>query len=163
MPGAEISDVVVENVTDPAKPYINRFKLRVPGFAQKTGSRLFIQLGAFQKGIDPVFASETRTQDVYFPFGWTEEDALSIALPDGWRIEAPTRPAAVNAGVGRHQIALSSPDDWRTLQIKRTFVYGLTEALIVTRESYPALKKFFDLVQQKDAHTVVLVKREPAQ
>ena len=98
MPGAEISDVVVENVTDPAKPYINRFKLRVPGFAQKTGSRLFVQLAAFQKGIEPVFASETRTQDVYFPFGWTEEDALSIALPDGWRIEAPTRPAVGQFG-----------------------------------------------------------------
>jgi transglutaminase-like putative cysteine protease len=163
MPGAEISDVVVENVTDPAKPYINRFKLRVPGFAQKTGSRMFVQLAALQKGIEPVFASEMRTQDVYFPHGWTEEDALSIALPDGWRIEAPTRPAAVNGGVGRHQIALDSTDAWRTLQIKRTFVYGLTDALVVTRATYPVLKKFFDLVQQKDAHTVVLLKREPAQ
>lgn len=163
MTGAEISDVVVENVTDPTKPYINRFKLRVPGFAQTTGSRMFVQLAALQKGIEPVFASETRTQDVYFPFGWTEEDTLSIALPDGWRIEAPTRPAALNGGVGRHQIALESTDAWRTMRVKRTFVYGETETLIVTRASYPALKKFFDLVQQKDAHTVVLVKKEPAQ
>lgn len=159
LPGAELTDIRIEHVTDAEKPYTTRFTIRIPGYAQKTGSRLFLQPAVFQKGLDPVFPSETREQDVYFPFGWTEKDTISIAIPDDYEIEAPTRPAPIASTAGRHQIALNSTDSWRTLQVKRTFVVGLSDALLVKHETYAALKQFFDLVQQKDAHTIALRKK----
>ena len=38
---AEFSNIKIENVNDPEKPLIYRSYLRVPGYAQRTGKRLF--------------------------------------------------------------------------------------------------------------------------
>jgi hypothetical protein len=43
MSTAELSDIRIENVTDPVKPFVYAYHVRVPGYAQRTGKRLFLQ------------------------------------------------------------------------------------------------------------------------
>ena len=46
---AEISDISIENVTDPDKPFKYNFKIRVPGYATRTGKRIFLQPNVFER------------------------------------------------------------------------------------------------------------------
>ena len=50
MSAAELADIKIENVTDDAKPLLYKFHVRVPGYAQRTGKRIFIQPAFFQRG-----------------------------------------------------------------------------------------------------------------
>src|SRR5262249_36170243 len=41
MSTAEVTNIKIENAADPLKPFIYSFHVRVPGYAQRTGKRLF--------------------------------------------------------------------------------------------------------------------------
>jgi hypothetical protein len=47
-------------VTDPSKPLVYQYKIRIPNYAQKTGKRLFLQPGFFEYGAAPMFSTATR-------------------------------------------------------------------------------------------------------
>ncbi len=95
---AELTKIVIENVTDPAKPFIYKYHVRVPGYAQRTGKRLFLQPAFFQKGLGALFASSTRKYPIYFHYGWSEDDKVTIKLPPGYAPDNPDSPAPINAG-----------------------------------------------------------------
>ena len=38
MSTADVSDIKIENITDPVKPYVYNYHIRVPGYAQRTES-----------------------------------------------------------------------------------------------------------------------------
>src|SRR5262245_58567930 len=66
--GAEISDIKIEGANDPIKPFVYSYKIRVPGYAERTGKRLFLQPAFFQKGVGTLFPTSGRQHDVYFHF-----------------------------------------------------------------------------------------------
>jgi hypothetical protein len=162
LPGVTVTDVAVEYLSDSTRAYTTRFRIKVPGYAQRTGSRMFLQPALFEKGLDPTFTTEQREQDVYFPYAWSENDVVSIALPDGYELETPSRPPPLTTTVGKHELIVGTVDGWKTLQMRRTFAFGLGESLSFGASGYPALKRFFDLVSQSDGHTIVLRKKEAA-
>ncbi len=49
--GAELSEIKIESANDPIKPFVYSYKVRVPGYAERTGKRLFLQPAFFQKGV----------------------------------------------------------------------------------------------------------------
>src|ERR1041384_8042814 len=105
MSTAELSNIVIENVTDPVKPFVYKYHVRVTGYAQRTGKRLFFQPGFFHKGIDALFSAGTRRYPVYFHFPWSEEDKVEITLPKGYALDNADRPAPIDVGeVCKHTI-----------------------------------------------------------
>ena len=89
MSTADLSAIKVENVTDPLKPFVYNFHIKVPGYAQRTGKRLFLQPEFFQHGIEPLFSGSERKYPVYFNYPWSEEDSVTIELPAGFRSTTP--------------------------------------------------------------------------
>jgi hypothetical protein len=156
IPGAEVTDIRIEHVTDPSRPLTANYRLRIPGYAQRTGSRWFLRPSVFHHGIEATFPSATRFGDVYFEFGWTEEDEVSIALPPGFELEQPANPESVSARGAKYSASISTRDNWRTLVLKRSFAFGEGPAIRIAAANYAALKKFFDYVHEGDAHTLVL-------
>ena len=69
---AELTDIRIENVTDPVKPFTYIYHIRVPGYAQRTGKRLFLQPAFFQRGVGPLFATSSRHHAIYFNYPWSE-------------------------------------------------------------------------------------------
>jgi Domain of Unknown Function with PDB structure (DUF3857)/Transglutaminase-like superfamily len=57
---AELTNIVIENATDPVKPFVYKYHVRIPGYAQRTGKRLFFQPAYFHKGVEPMFSAGTR-------------------------------------------------------------------------------------------------------
>lgn len=162
MSTAEISDIKIENVTDPEKPFTYKFKVRVPSYAQKTGKRLFLQPGFFEYGTNPRFASSTRKYDIYFHFPWSESDDIEIELPEGFSLDNAESPdqLADNSKISLLDIDLRIDKSKNTLLFKRQFYFGGNDKIFFQSTAYPALKNLFDAFHKSDTHTITLKKEE---
>lgn len=153
---AELTNIVVENATDPVKPFIYKYHVRVPGYAQQTGKRLFIQPGYFHHGANPLFSAGTRRYPIYFRYPWSEEDQITITLPRGYALDNADRPAPINAGISKHTVVMGLSKDETTLHYKRTFHFGERELLLFTVDKYELLKRLFDAINKADSHIISL-------
>ncbi|HKY45369.1 MAG TPA: DUF3857 domain-containing protein [Pyrinomonadaceae bacterium] len=154
---AELSNIVIENVTDPAKPFIYRYHVKVPGYAQRTGKRLFFQPGFFHKGIEAMFSTGTRKYPIYFHFPWSEDDQISIELPKGFVLDNADRPAPIASGdVTKHEIKMAITNDQKILKYNRTFFFGGNDAILFPVETYDIIKRLFDEMHKADNHMITL-------
>jgi len=157
MSTADVSAIKIENVTDPIKPYTYHYHIRVPGYAQRTGKRLFLQPEFFQRGIGPLFSGSERKYPVYFDYPWSEEDSVTIELPAGFTLDNADSPAPFNAGpTSDYKPSMGVTKDGHTMVYKRNFFFGGGGSIVFPVGSYAALKKYFDAVHQSDNHTVTL-------
>lgn len=156
--GAEVTNLVIGNVNDPVKPFLYTFHVRVPSYATRTGKRLLLQPAFFQKGLAPRFPVATRRHEVYFHYTWSEEDAVEIALPEGFSLDNAEAPGALSGGeLSKYEPTAGVTQDGRTLVYKRKFYFGkANNTLRFPVSSYPALKTYFDEVSKHDAHTLAL-------
>jgi hypothetical protein len=156
---AELADVRVENVSDPVKPFVYSFRVRVPGYAQRTGKRLFLQPAFFQKGLGSLFPTASRRHEVYFHYPWSEEDRVEIDLPEGYALDSAEAPGPVSGGeITKYEPNASITKDGRTLVYTRKFYFGKAggQLLLFPVTTYPSLKTYFDAVRKEDGHTIAL-------
>jgi hypothetical protein len=157
---AELSEIKIENVTDPAKPYVYAFHVRVPGYAQRTGKRLFLQPAFFQHGRGPLFSTSGRRHPIYFHYPWSEEDEVTIELPAGFTLDNADAPSPFGAqDLSKYDVKLMTTKDQRELIYKRNFFFGGgsgVQRILYPVGSYGQLKGYFDLVHKQDAHTITL-------
>jgi hypothetical protein len=159
MSTAELSEIKIENVTDPDKPFVYSFHVRVPGYAQRTGKRLFIQPAFFQKGIGALFPASTRKLAIYFHYPWKEEDNIMIELPAGFALDNADRPEPFKtADVADYNVSIGVTAKGDALQYKRTFRFN---AFLFPASSYAPLRQVFERIHQGDNHTITL-KQAPA-
>jgi hypothetical protein len=163
--GAEVTDLRIENVTDPVKPFVYAFHVRVPSYATRTGKRLFLQPAFFEKGLAPLFPTATRRHEVYFHYPWSEEDEVEIALPEGFALDNADAPGSLSGGeLSKYDPTVAVTKDGRLLIYKRKFYFGKggDSTLRFPVTSYPSLKNYFDEVSKRDGHTIALKQGAPA-
>lgn len=152
--GAELSDIKIESANDPLKPFVYSYKVKAPGYAERTGKRLFLQPAFFQKGIAQLFPSSTRQQDIYFHFHWMEDDYVEIALPEGFTLESPEAPGSHDFGAaGGYETSIGVTKDKKIMVYQRKFRFS---ALMLPKSNYAAIKNAFDAIHQADNHTLTL-------
>ena len=157
--GAEITEVKVEGAAEPSGPFVYTFHVRAPGYAQRTGKRLFVQPAFFQKGLAPRFPTASRRHYVYFHYPWSEEDSIRIELPEGFALDSPESPTPFSGGdFSKYEPLAQVTKDGRTLVYTRKFYFGKGrgDMLLFPAESYPGLKAYFDAMSKQDAHTLAL-------
>ena len=155
---AEVSDVRIENFEDVNKPVVQRYKLRIPNYAQKTGKRLFFQPGVFEYGSGAVFSSSTRKHDIYFRYPWSEEDTIDVLLPAGYELDSADSPGLTSDGqkIGSLDIRIAADKDGKYITYDRKFHFGGGGHILFKAESYSALKSLFDAFHKSDTHTLTL-------
>ncbi len=154
MSAAELSNIHVENVADPAKPFVYSFHIRAPGYAQRTGKRLFLQPGFFEKGVGALFSAGERKHAVYFHYSWMEEDRVTIDLPAGFALDNADSPEPFGASnVFDYKVKISVVGDAEALQYERRF---RLDGLLFPAAGYNGLKQLFDAVYKSDNHTITL-------
>jgi hypothetical protein len=152
--GGEISEIKIESANDPLKPFIYSYKVRVPGYAERTGKRLFLQPAFFLKGVGQMFPTSDRQHDIYFRYPWTEDDHVEIELPEGYALDNAESPGDLSFGdVGHCKVKIGVTEDLRKLDYKRDFRFT---GLIFPKATYPNLKQAFDALHQRDNHTITL-------
>jgi hypothetical protein len=159
MSTAELSNLKIENVTDPVKPFVYSYHVRVPGYAQRTGKRIFFQPGFFSHGAGPLFSSANRQYDVYFHYPWSEKDEITIELPEGFAIDSGDSPPKITPemtrGIAAQEIKISVVNG-RTLKYERSFFFGGGGSILFPVEGYEAVKRLFDVLRQANDHTITL-------
>ncbi|MBK8858515.1 MAG: DUF3857 and transglutaminase domain-containing protein [Opitutaceae bacterium] len=149
---AEITAIRVEHANRALEPIKISFHLRVPEFAERTGSRLFVQPSVFRRGGTALFESETRDNLVLFPHRYLELDEVTITVPEGFAIEAGSAPPGLDIGaVGKYDVEILWNKSKHSVTYHREFQlknigYG--------RTGYPALKRIFEMMHERDNHTL---------
>jgi hypothetical protein len=160
-PQAEVTEIAVENAADPDQALCIRYHIRIPGYAQRTGKRLFFQPLYFQRGDAPVFSAGERQYDIHFPHAWKEADRVAISLPDGFTLDNAENPGNLNFG-DPGSYALNMKISGRgVLLCERQFTFGNNGAFLFAKAAYPQLKKLFDEIHRRDSHTLSI--RQAAQ
>lgn len=155
--GAELSNLKIENVTDQFKPFIYSFHLKVPGYAQRTGKRLFLPPSFFQQGKSQMFTASQRKHPVYFHYPWSEHDEVEITLPTGYALdnaEAPNPIVSGDISWSKPQVAITK--DGKTLVFRRDFMFGAGGNILFPVTTYENLKRLFDAYHQLDSHAITL-------
>src|SRR5262249_22079380 len=78
---AEMSGFTMKSIADPVKPVEVNLNITVPGYATRTGKRILFQPAFFQHNIGRRFTENTRKYDLFFHYGWAEDDEVEIDLP----------------------------------------------------------------------------------
>lgn len=160
MSTAELSDIKIENVTDALKPFAYAYHTRVPGYAQRTGKRLFLQPAYFEHGQSELFPASGRKQPIYFHFPWSEDDTVEITLPAGYSLDNPDAPSDITPQltqqISAQSIKISVSQDGHTLILKRKFFFGGNDGILFPSTSYAPLKELFEMIHRNDNHTITL-------
>ena len=155
MSTAEVSNFTIQNATDPKKPVIIAYKLRVAGYAQKTGKRLFLQPSVFEHGQVAHFSGATRKYSVYFHYPWSQSDDIEIELPAGYALDNADKPPPFAAGnISQYKLSIGITTDGKTLVMKRDFFFGGAGNLIFPAARYDQVKALFDKLHTNDEHTI---------
>jgi hypothetical protein len=156
MKDAEISDIQFRNVADREQPIIESYHVRVPGYAQRIGKRLFFEPGYFQHGKPPLLSASTRVHPVYFPYPWVEDDKVTIEWPDGFELdnaEQPPREATAGTTI-KHEMSIGAAG--RTLRYTRHLSFGLDKRILFPVADYPYLKAALETIAKRDSHTIAV-------
>lgn len=155
---AEVSDISIENVTDPDKPFTYKFKVVVPGYATRTGKRLFFQPNVFERNSGSTFTSTSRRHDIFINYAWSERDSLEIELPEGYALENPDAPADLGDAqkISSSQVKISLSKDQKKIYYDRAFYFGNQGLLYFPAGSYSALKGLFDAYGKVNTHQLTL-------
>lgn len=158
MPGAEVTQASVSPDREFMKPFVLKYSVRVSGYAEQAGQRLFFQPGFFTKGQPPFFTAAQREYDVSFNYAILNEDDVSIKIPPGYRIEEGSAPRTVNrVSWGRHDIEISHSRGRGEIYYKRFFEFL---PVLIPAKRYSEVKTIFDLLHMQDTHMLTLRKDE---
>lgn len=156
-PHGEISDVAVKNVTDLNAPLTVSYKAKIPGYAERTGRRMFLRPSFFNSHFKPRFTETERRYGVEFDYAWSEVDRVTIELPVGFSLDNATAPQTFSVGqVGEYKAELGYDKKNSVLHYSRDLTFGRNGGLSFPQTAYAPLKKAFELIQGQDDHTVAL-------
>ena len=154
---AEMSGFEMKNVDDPSKPATAKHNVTVPGYATRTGKRVLFQPAFFERNVGPRFTESSRKWDLYFEHPWSEDDEVTIELPEGWELDQPVAPVSSKiANVGEYSVTVLKSNDGRSVVYRRKFEWGRGMMLLLPAKSYESLKKVFDFIQEQDSYTISL-------
>jgi hypothetical protein len=162
MSSAEVTAISFENLDAINKPVVELYHVRVPGYAQRTGKRLFIQPNFFKMGARPEFVGTTRKYDIFFSYPWSENDEISIEWPAGFDLDNVDAPGEVAdpRKIGQLVVRMTADRKQNILTYSRKFHFGGDGGILYGAAAYPALKSLFDGFHLADEHTITLKQKQ---
>ena len=134
------------------EPLKAEFTVKVPGYLASAGRKLLLALNLFSAGEGHMFEHAERVYDIYFKYPVKKLDDITIDLPLGWKTTTLPKPFDKNSKAAEYK--LSAEDQKGALHIRRELRMDLT---LVPKESYPALRGFFQVVRAQDDQQIVLL------
>jgi hypothetical protein len=161
-PEAEVTAVQIENADEPTRQFTTHYHLQAPRYAQVTGKRILFETNPFHRSQVSPFSASERRYAVEFPYAWEEFDQIHIHLPDGWVLDNPESPGNITFGdSGGYEVELIINKKDNDLLASRKLTFGRSGAIFVPQSNYPIVKKVFDQIQLRDAHSLSLKEGKP--
>ena len=151
-----LEGVHFEPGAQPSDPMVVRAHVQMPAHAALAGNRLLLEPSLWWAHREPLLTGSKRRWPVLFDFAWTDHDSLTIRVPEGFQVSALEAPRPVVAdGVSDFRVSMieSSPG---VLSYVRTFELGQGGTLLFASDTFPELRKLFELVHDRDRATITL-------
>lgn len=148
---AEVDAVTFQEMDNPESPVVLEFTVAFTGQEEKMGGKLLLQPTEYLGRANNPFQTDKRVSPILFPFASQTDEVLTIALPDGWEMEALPSPARFTNRAG--SCAASFSVKGRTLTFERKFRVERAYYLV---EDYAAVKELFQFRQELDNLSIIL-------
>jgi len=133
------------------EPLVAEFHVDIAGYASAAGKRLLIPTYLFQTKQKDAFKHSERKYPVYFPYAFTENDAVSIKIPAGYTIEGNPKDQTAKLPYAAYQEVNSAAAD--KLVTQRALLFN---GIYLDVKQYAEVKDFFEKVQAGDEQQAVL-------
>ena len=154
LPTADVTNVRIQNITDPEKDVEIDYDISIPDYADMSGDRLFLQPAFFQKNEPAVFTKEKRTWDIRFPYAWESHDKVKITCPAGFDLEEGEAPKSVlDTAKLAYTVKLGVSKDHKVVVYERNEKINVLD---VSKEYYAEIKAIFDAMHEQDGHVLTL-------
>lgn len=156
------ADFEAENIKFTAPPDTSLgvslvYHIKVRGYAQRTGKRLFLLPGYFEQGFGSRFTEVSRQAPIYFRYPWSEMDVVSIQLPEGYSLDHGDAPAPVKfLPIGQYSVTMGI-DKSNKLTYNRSLIFGSDTMLMFDSKAYPTVKQIFESIHAGDTHMLTLL------
>jgi hypothetical protein len=139
-------------------PVTIHYHVKVTGYAESAGDKLVLTPDFFEIGRVSPFAAETRQYPIMFQYASTTHDNVTVILPEGYKLEAPSAPRNVGKPdeIINAQYKVGFNPKARRLTYHRTQIIGSDGSTIFRKESFPIVKKIFEGMDQSDHHNFIL-------
>lgn len=163
LPNAELSDVAWENLNEYDKPFIIRYKLHIPGYAETIGTRLAFAPNFFKANTSPRFTAEERRYPIFFEYAEQQRDQIDIVLPPDFSLDGASAPVPIGkpTDIINAQYKVGYSPKSRTLRYHREYTLGAGGVIDFQAASYPAIRQIFSGIEKSDTHQIV-IKPKPA-
>jgi hypothetical protein len=149
--GMDVAVSNIQNLDEYEQPLIVTFDVKGP-IGSATDKRLSLLGELFEVNSTPLFLRETRQTPVYFQHPSRVTDAIRIAFPASFSVEAT--PGPLNVPFQKSAVYNFSTESTPTsITIRRDFVMG---GLIYPIAEYTDLRAFYGKLETKDHEPVVL-------
>jgi hypothetical protein len=156
--GSTFEVTSVANWSDTAQPLHVDGTLTVPTLGATAGHRMLVPMALFQTSYGKTFEPEKRVNQVFFSYRYEENDEVKIHGPAGFKIET-IPPRKVNNPGTSMSYEISSAQQGEVVEVNRHFILSEIQ---FPRDSYPALRSFFNSVKSNDDAQVVFQHDESA-
>ena len=163
LPNAELSDITWENLKHCEEPFMIRYKVHVPGFAETIGTRLAFVPNFFQVNSPARFTAEERKFPVFFDYAEQQHDKIEIVLPPDFSLDGASAPAPAGkpTDIINAQYKIGYSPKSHTLKYQRDYTLGVGGVIDFQVASYPVLRNYFSRISKSDTHQI-LIKPKPA-
>lgn len=132
-------------------PLVAEFKVKIPGWISSAGHRVLFPVGIFGATEKQIFSSTDRMYPICFTFPFQKKDDITVELPSGWTISSVPQLLDKDAKAAEYTLKIDNTKS--ELHIARTV---RSDLFLVPKETYPALRSFFQIVRSGDDQQIVL-------
>ena len=151
----EVSDYIIENKLDLAKPVIETYSFKRSNSIEKIGDKLYFSPLLFLAETNNPFTQEKREYPIDYGFPSQERINLNITIPEGYTVESMPEKIAIgisdNLGIFRLNIS-------NTVNKIQVIVSTEINTPIFPADYYEELKAFYSNIVKKQTEKIVLKK-----
>jgi transglutaminase-like putative cysteine protease len=150
VPQADISRLQVS--ADGTKPVmVLDAEVRSNRYATQTGQRLFVPVCPLHRGYTVPTATAERQEDIWLAHGYSDEDDITMTIPDGYVVEA--RPKDVHIEYPFATFTFTMQVDGNTIRVRNRL---LRRSGSYDKALFPQLSEFYRTVSNTYKQKIVL-------
>ncbi|WP_298342021.1 DUF3857 domain-containing protein [uncultured Algibacter sp.] len=153
--GMEISEFIVKNNADLAKPIIESFTFEKENQADIIGDKIYFSPLFYMRMSENPFKIENREFPVDFGYPYETKYRFTINLPDGYKVESLPKSEAFKMADDLGFFSYKISNDKEKVQV---IVSSKINSSIIAPQYYEALKSYFSMIVKKETDQVVLTR-----
>lgn len=151
----ELSEIAFENLKKLYTPVNLTYSFKTTDAVEEIGDKLYLSPMLFLALKESPFQMEERQYPVDFQYPMKDRYIINITIPEGYTVE--TIPEAIAYSLGENEGSFKYVASQRGSIIQVSTEFTISQAFI-SSEKYGDLKKFFQLMIEKQNEKIVLSK-----